>query len=349
MPDPSMQAGGYNYNSGPPSNQQIPPLNTNNNFIRTGDYPPQGPQSAVRPGTAQPNVGRPGTAGSLAPGQGPIRPSSATGYGPPPHRHPLSQGQRANEPLAIAPGPSGPIVPAGTYPVGPQGPPRGGSAMGPGGVRQPSGGRGPQYPGPGIQSPINPEGQFNRHPQHRPPPVDIGFEAPGPRPPNSPGPRPPRSPGPQQMGAPQQRPDRRPSPGPGQGPLSPVMGGLPTSPSPLGGGYQPPHSPGFPAPQHMQQQGPPHSPGFPPPQHMQQQPPPQSPGFPPQQQQHMESPMPSPPLPPSQSTTPKPHSQAAPPKPMGKGPKTFEEMGVPAQQKEQDCVCLSRPALPPSP
>lgn len=359
MPDPTIPGGNRNYNPGPPPDNsapypnrqpaQVAPLNTN--FIRTDGYPPQGPHSALqqgRPGTAVPQMGRPGTAGSLAPGQGPIRPSSAAGYGPPPPRF-TPIGHRANR---SQPAPGQPaLLPAGTYPVGPQGPARTGSAMGLGGpphgqqgMRRPSGGPpgppGPQqYSGQGNRSPNNPNAQFNRPgpspaqggPRHRPPPVDIGFEAPIPQ--GMASPRPPRSPRPDQMGAPGQRPDRRPSPGPGGlGPRTDSRPGprpgLPSSPSPVGTSFPKPHSPGMP----------PHSPGFPPPQHMQEQQ-----GPPPQQQQNVEPQVVTPP----QTATPKPAetTQPTPARTHGKGPKTFEEMGVPVQNKEQDCVRISPVAL----
>lgn len=52
-------------------------------------------------------------------------------------------------------------------------------------------------------------------------------------------------------------------------------------------------------------------------------------------------PMQSPDFPPSQSGTPKPAGSGLnPPKPPGKGPKTFEEMGVPAGPAEKDCVVM---------
>lgn len=54
---------------------------------------------------------------------------------------------------------------------------------------------------------------------------------------------------------------------------------------------------------------------------------------------------PSTPKPPAVSSTPTPANQKS--GLPGKGPKTFEEMGVPTVQKDGDCVCLSSP--PPSP
>ncbi|PWW80626.1 HCP-like protein [Tuber magnatum] len=128
-------------------------------------------------------------------------------------------------------------------------------------------------------------------------PIDIGFEAPVPRP------KPAKSPAPSTMGGPSSRNsgtgDKRPgssfSPygqqrlSSQQGPPSKAHGSPPFGPTP----------------------GPP------------------SPPVNPSQT----------PKPPPSSAAPKPQSTPL-PKPPGKGPKTFEEMGVPQQTKEQDCVSI---------
>jgi len=359
MPDPSNpQPGQYNYP--PPNQHQFPlrhgsmvPMNTN--FIRTDDAPPHGmpygshpvivppdthplgmpprgmpppagtygaPQSAILPprsGTAVPYPlnDRPGISSSVGP-----RPSSAAGYGPPPSL--VSVGDcLANIPLSIA-GP-GMIPPAGTYP------PRAGTAMGAMGGPGPSGpfrkpsGQGPPphgpgrlpHPGrPGLPPNSTPDG-YGAGPEgkHRPPPVDVGFEAPLTNAPRSP--RPPRSPGPGMQAG---HPGRLPVGG-ANSPSTPVSSrpggkpiGLPTSPSPSGSPWAPPQ---------------------------QQQPRPSTSNGPPPQQAHIEpsSPDPAPPPPVKAQTA----SLKAPL--TGKGPKTFEEMGVPQQTKEQDCVRHYSPLL----
>ena len=304
MPEPSIPSGGqYNYSQGPPlappvaplvpqhmapsRHASIPPLNTS--FIID-------PQSTIHPpprsGTALPY---PRPRSSVGPN--PLRPSSTVGNGPQP-RSSLSRARIANEPSSAV---NGMIPPAGTYPASP---PRTNTAMssmsghgpgpgpGPYGRPPPPGGPGggrQQFPGP--QGPLHGPGG-----NHRPPPVDIGFEAPIPRPVRSPAPRPPKSPAPPGGGHPGRLPvgaggpPTPMSPGPNGKPV-----GLSSSPSPMGGWSAPP------PPQAKPQQ---------------------------QQQQQPSAPEPSP--------TPKP--TFAPPRPAGKGPKTFEEMGVPQQQKEQDCV-----------
>ena len=210
------------------------------------------------------------------------------------------------------------IPPAGTYPGGP---PRPFTAMDNQGRRPPGGRQQQPYPSvdeyslpEGRQGPVHPGG-FNGGPiphintpkpsqTHgnqgiKPPgtPIDIGFEAPAPRP------KPAKSPAPSAMGGPGGRNsgvvDKR--PGSSLGPYSQ---------------QRPPN-----------QQGPPNkahgSPPFGP------TPGPPSPPVNPSQT----------PRPPPSSATPKPQSTPL-PKPPGKGPKTFEEMGVPQQTKEQDCVSI---------
>ena len=334
MPDPGIPSGGqYNYPPGPPPSQEpqmhpirqgsIPPLNTN--FIRTDDaygMPHGAAQSAILPprsGTALPYPGHPGSSNSLVPGnQGPLRPSSAAGYGPSPR--PISGAHLANRPFSIATGGPGMIPPAGTYPAGPARTNTGMSLNnpGPGPSRRPSGSQGPgRLPYPGSQGyPLNsrPSDQYGAGPgpgsgpgsgpgpdsKHRPTPVDIGFEAPIPKPPRSPALRPPKSPAPPMGTMLSGYSGRLPvangpptpmSPGPNGKPV-----GLPSSPSPKAGAWPTPAPAPAPTQSHL-------------PQHA--------------------APEPAP--------TPKP--AAAPAKPPGKGPKTFEEMGVPQQQKEQDCVC----------
>jgi hypothetical protein len=318
MPNPVIPPAGQYF---PPRGNSIQPLNTN--FIRTDDVPPHGmsygAQSAMippRPGTAgtalpYPPGGRPGSSNGLNPGNyGPMRPSSAAGYGPQPQPRPFSGGRLANRPSSIAAGGPGMIPPAGTYPPGP--PPRTNTAMGslggnlgPGGpnagFQKPSGSGGPPpgpgrmpYPGPQGHPPNNsfkPDGQFGPDGKHRPPPVDIGFVAPDVKPPRSPGPRAPPS-----------------------GTMSSGQGGR----LPVGNGPQTPLSPS----------GKPTLPNSP------------SPSGAPWSAQAPSTPQ-SEPAPAPVAATPPP-APAKPPT-AGKGPKTFEEMGVPQQQKDQDCVCFPDP------
>jgi hypothetical protein len=294
MPDPVIPPAGQYF---PPRGNSIQPLNTN--FIRTDDVPPHGmsygAQSAMippRPGTAgtplpYPPGGRPGSSNGLNTGNyGPMRPSSAAGYGPQPQPRPISGGRLANRPSSIAAGGPGMIPPAGTYPAGP--PPRAGTAMGSLGP-----GRMP-HPGPQGYPPNNsfkPDGQLGPGSgpdgKHRPPPVDIGFVAPDIKPPRSPAPRPPPT-GTMSSG----QGGRLVGNGP-QTPLSPSgKPGLPNSPSPSGASWS------------AQAQSTPQP-----------------------------EPAPAPTPPPAPAKTPA----------VSKGPKTFEEMGVPQQQKEQDCVCFPTP------
>ncbi|KAG0132890.1 hypothetical protein HOY82DRAFT_605322 [Tuber indicum] len=315
MPDPTIPPGGnYNYPPGPPPMQEPPrPLvrqgtmpNVNTSFIapdlgqsylNPGNGPLSAVQPPVRPGTAVPYPVRPGSAGSGALPH--ARPMSAVGY---------------------AIGGPGAILPAGTYPGGP---PRPFTAMDNQGRRPPPGGR-QQQPYPTVDEYPSPQGRqgsgypggFNGEPvphintpkpsqMHgnqgiKPPgtPIDIGFEAPAPRP------KPAKSPAPSTMGGPNRRNsgaagDRR--PGSSLGPH---------------GQHRPPNQQGPPNKAHGSPQlGP--TPGPPSP--------PINPSLTPR--------------PPPSSATPKPQSAPL-PKPPGKGPKTFEEMGVPQQTKEQDCVIM---------
>lgn len=320
MPEP-------NNSYGPPGGQSAP-LNANNNFIRT-DFDQPGPRSGTPQGGRGP---------APYPQGGPLmdpRPSSAAGYGaqrqPHPRHHPGGPPGRGrlladNRPLSIAGGPPGAIPPAGTYPPQASVPPRAGSAApGAGGFRPPpaggpggSNGRfgpGPQQgpngrPGPGP-GPLSPPPQNYGGP-HRPPPIgtgpvaDIGFEAPPPSPrPGLPGnPRPPRSP------APGGRPGTA-GPRPGTANSGQSGPGMYHSPqqSPMG-----PNFPGQQGPSAASPRG-----GTP-------QPPQQQPMAPPVQQQ-------APPPQVTQPEKPKPNT--------GKGPKTFEEMGVPNVKQEQDCVSFN--------
>lgn len=359
MPEP----GQYGYPNGPvaphdrvqhpPRQGSMPPINTN--FIRTDDgmMPPHGPMNMnphnlpPRSGTAVPfhNGPRPGSSNGLNPGhQAPMRPSSASGYGGP--TRPPPGVQLTDRPFTANVNP-GMIPPAGTYPtgpMGPMGPPRNqGPPMmnGPGGPgRRPSGshpqgrppfaGPGgppmhPGSPGPGPHGypnrlPPGPQGRPPADGRPRPPPVDIGFEAPKPK-----SPMPPRSPGGFM------------SPGPNGKPV-----GLPSSPSPNGASWSAQNKPLLPPPQ--QQGPPPMQQQAPPPMVQQQAPPPkiqhqQQPSkaskasdiddqvFSPQSQHSSNSMI--------QDLPPKPVAKPPPP---GKGPKTFEDMGVPQPPKEQDCV-----------
>lgn len=325
MPEPGQQ---YGYAPGPPAHQgsmppprrgSIPPLNTN--FIRTDDASPHG-MSFGTPNPIPPRSGIPYPGQSGNP-NGPLRPSTASGYGHQPR--PLSGFPIANRPFSIATGGSGMIPPAGTYP------PRAGTAMGSmggsapngpdGQYRRPSGPGRQQYPGPqGFQpNPMIPDGQYGAPPgndgKHRPPPVDIGFEAPNQRPLRSPASRPPRSPAPQgtmssghgmRLPGGEMSGQRLPI---GNGPPTPMTPGpnmkpmgLPASPAQMAGAWPPPQQQGSPTPSQHQQYGAPPEP--------------------------VSTPKPS---------TPKPAPPAKPGK-AGKGPKTFEEMGVGHIKEEQDCV-----------
>ena len=219
------------------------------------------------------------------------------------------------------------ILPAGTYPAGPLRP---FTAMDNQGRRPPPGGRQQQpypivdeYPSPqGRQGPGQPGG-FNGGPiphistpkpsqAHgnqgiKPPgtPIDIGFEAPAPRP------KPAKSPAPSTVGGPNSRHsggagDKR--PGSSLGPHSQQR--PPNQQGPPNKAYGPPNKT-HPSPPLGPAPGPP------------------SPPVNPSQT----------PKPPPSSATPKPQSTPL-PKPPGKGPKTFEEMGVPQQTKEADCVSI---------
>ncbi|KAI5855372.1 hypothetical protein BZA05DRAFT_391404 [Tricharina praecox] len=343
MPDPlNPQPGQYNYP--PPNQHQFPPRQgsmapLNTSFIRTDDAPQHGMsygvQSAIVPHDAHPHGmpprGMPPPAGTYgAPQSAILPPRSGTAIPYPLSDRPgisNSLGPRPSSAAGYASGP-GMIPPAGTYP------PRAGTAMGSMGGPGPSGpfrkpsGQGPA-PGPPMHGPgrlphpgrpglppnsgsdgygAGPEGK------HRPPPVDVGFEAPIANAPRSP--RPPRSPGPGM-----QQPGRLPvgganSPSAPLSPLSPRPPGkpmgLPTSPSPSG------------------------SPWAPPPQPQQQLPRPSTANGPPAPLSHTEpsSPEPAPPPPVKAQTAPVKAPMS------GKGPKTFEEMGVPQQTKEQDCVIM---------
>lgn len=207
--------------------------------------------------------------------------------------------------------PSGVIPPAGTYPTSQ---PRPFTSMGDAGPgRRPSGtGRqafgssqgypshlnGPDstgYPG-GFNSEIVPRIQTPKPPlQDKPSPLDIGFEAPDPRPKSS--------------------------------KTAPPGGAIAAPPSTSGrpGTAQGSHgslTKKLPGPQHGSTQG---NPGF---FNL-----PDGPSSPPQTPVQV-------PRPATTETPPKPASTPL-PKPPGKGPKTFEEMGVPPGPKnEQDCVSI---------
>jgi TPR repeat protein len=327
MPEPPS-TGNYNYppETSPRQQQrqqppQLHPVRTqsaseaNSPLFRTDDSHgvSYGPQSAItqRPVTAQPYPSGPGLHSES---DGPGRPTSS-GYGP---SRPMSGFPPPNRAYSEVTGGRGIILPAGTYPAGPLA--HNTTAMS---TRNSSGHQSaplstvpfkrPSYggpPGPGRESHpgnqiqgyspniprLSPDSQHGA-PLARPdeasrPGVDIGFEAPPPKPSRSPAPRPPKSPAPQtlspgNLGRPSY-PNRVPSP---MGPGPSGRTGLSASSPPMDGSYAPPSVP-----------------------------------------------PPSPPLQlPDPVMTPKP--VAAPQKP-SKGPKTFEEMGVPQQTKEQDCVIM---------
>lgn len=222
------------------------------------------------------------------------------------------------------------------------GPPGYGGPQGPPGPRTPTYGQPPmnyRHPGSGAGTPLgapagptSPQAPSMISPNGTPR-VDVGFSAPAPRPGDR---RPTRLDGaPPQGGPPDRRPVRTPVSAPG--------GSMP-SPRPLGS----PSSANFPS----RPLGSPSSANFPPrPQGS-----PSSTNFPPR----MESRQPSRG---SSTSTPQPHSApssvtSGPPsvassqpsqssKPSGqppsKGPKTFEEMGVPSAKNDSDCVSI--PAL----
>lgn len=335
MPDPlNPQPGQYNYPA--QKRHQFPPrqgsmASVNTNFIRTDDAPPHdmsyGIESAIGPHDAHPHGIPPhgippaGTYGTLQSAILPPRSGSAIPYalngrpgipnvlgGPGPRPSSAAGYGSQPRPLSSAPfstasGAPGVIPPAGTYP------PRAGTAMGSMGGPGPSGpfrkpsGHGPPPHGPGRR-PVPP-------PSSAPDGYGAGPESKH-RPPSvavgfeAPIANPPRSP----------RPPRSPGPGkqagqPGRRPVggtnTPSTGGKPSSPPPGGSPWAPPP--------HQQQQRPSAS-----------------------NAPHTE-PSSFEPAPPPVKT------QTAPVKaPLtGKGPKTFEEMGVPQQTKEQDCV---RPIAP---
>ena len=318
MPEPGIPSGGlYNYPQVPPLAPQHmhpprlasipPPLNTG--FIDPHGTGALGPHSAILPprsGTTLPYP-RPGSSagGGMV---NPLRPSSAAGYGPQP-RPLVPRAHFADGPSSAANGGGGPgiIPPAGTYPAPP---PRTGTAM------SSMSGHGPgPGPGPfGRPPPGGPGGGGRQqYPGPQGPPQDQHKPGPGPggkhRPPpvdigfQGPAPRPPRSPAP--------RPPKSPAPpGGGHPGRLPVGGGPPTPMSP-GPNGKPVGLPSSPSPMGAWNAPPPPQPK-------------------PQQQQQAPPPAPEP------APTPKP--TVAPARPPGKGPKTFEEMGVPQQQKEQDCV-----------
>ncbi|RPA98827.1 HCP-like protein [Choiromyces venosus 120613-1] len=315
MPDPTIPPGNnYSYPTGsPPVQEPLRPSvrpgtmpNVNTSFIAPDlgqSYmdPGNGSLSAVQPPR------RPGTTAPY-----PVRPGSP-GSGVPPHARPMSA-------VGYAMGGQGMIPPAGIYPGGP---PRPFTAMDNQGRRPPGGRQQPPYPGPdeysspqGRQGPGYPGGfngesvphintpkpsQMHGNQGIKPPgtPIDIGFEAPAPRP------KPAKSPAPSTMGGPHNKRissssgDKRP------------------------GSSLSPHGQQWP----VNQQGPPNKGQGSPPLG----PTPRSPSPPVNPSQT--------PKPPPSSATPKPQSTPL-PKPPGKGPKTFEEMGVPQQTKDQDCVIM---------
>ncbi|TGZ80201.1 HCP-like protein [Ascodesmis nigricans] len=286
----------------------------------SNDYPPPGGQypgqggplntSFIRTdGGPGPNSGIPPRAGSAAPYplgnamEGPIRPNTATGTGYGSNFHPRqsSLNNSANSRLSVASLGPGMIPPAGTYPPPGSIPPRAGSAAPQGGFHRP----GPQGPYGGPQGP----------PPGRPTPGPGGRGQFGPGPgPLSPPPHdpygPPQRPGPDGPGLigfeapskPQQAPRPPRSPGPN------MQGGPGGRASPRPGTAASMHKPNSPL-------GSPMSGNFP------------RPGV-------SQTP------PRGHTPQPPPATQPAPSKPPGKGPKTFEEMGVPVQKEEQDCVIM---------
>lgn len=323
MPDPAIPGGNYNYGPGPLPTQHPPrPLrqgtmpNVNTGFMMpdmTSHLQPFGPQSAIqpqRPGSAAPYPVRPGSAG---PGSHqPHRPSSAAAFGPLPR--PISGVPRTNRPYSIAMGggpPPGAILPAGTYPTGPPRPFTSMGDVGPGRrssgagrqpygqplgyPSQPNGPDGPGYPG-GFNGDTVPRIHTPKPPQQgKPSPLDIGFEAPDPRPKTS--------------------------------KTAPPGGPIAAPPSGLGRpgtaqGSQGPVSKKPPGPQYGGSQG-----------SLENFNSTNGPSSPPQTATQA-------PRPPTAEAPPKPVSTPL-PKPPGKGPKTFEEMGVPPGPKnEQDCVSI---------
>ena len=302
----------------PPRGGSIQPLNTS--FIRTDSAPPQGlyyggpPNAPPRTGTAGPNYplpgGRPGPKNGLAAGPlSPPRSSSAAGYGPQPR--PLPGGvPQANRSSSSS---LGSIPPAGTYI-----PPRAGTAMGlmnnappqQGPYRRPSGPHAAP-PGPGRQHYPGPHGHPQGHPPNTYPPDNQYGQAQDPK--HRPPPvdigfeapiKPPRSPAPRAPTSPPQ--------GPGHGGRLPVNNAPPTPMTP-GLNNRPMGLPTSPSPGGGSWAAPP------------------QPAAAPSQLQES-APKPS---------TPKPTQPSKPPA-AGKGPKSFEEMGVPSQtQKEQDCVSIT--------
>lgn len=338
MPDPANPGGNYNYRPGPLPAQQPPRSyparqgtmpNISTGFMApdiAGHLQPFGPHSAIqpqRPGSAAPYPIRPGSAG-LGSHQ-PHRPSSAAGFGPLPRQN--FGMPRTNRSHSIAMGGGSPgILPAGTYPTGAPRPFASMSDASPG--RRPSGaGRQPYGPPQGHPPHSNgPDGAgypggFNGETAprtHTPKPgqqvLDIGFEAPDPRPkpsktappagPIAPPPSDPRRPGTAQgrPGTGQGRPNT--AQGPHQGSQGPIIK------KPL------------PGTQHGGGQGSPEIFG-----------PTNGPSSPPRTAAQVARPI-------SVEAPPKPASTPL-PKPPGKGPKTFEEMGVPQGPKnEQDCVSV---------
>lgn len=329
MPDPG---GNYNYRPGPLPAQHPPrthPLrqgtmpNVNTGFIApglAGHLQPFGPQSAIqpqRPGSAAPYPIRPGSAG-LGSHQ-PHRPSSAAGFGPLPR--PIFGIPRANRSHSIAMGGGPPgIPPAGTYLTGPPRPftsmndsntgrrPSGAGRQGygppPGHPPSSNGPDGAGYPG-GYTGEAAPRVNTPKPHQHA---LDIGFEAPDPRPkpsktaPPSGSIAPPPG-GPPRPGTAQGRPGTgQGRPNTAQGPQSPIVK------KPLPGTQ---HGGGQGSSEFFGQTN--------------------GPSSPPRAATQAARPV-------SAEAPPKPASTPL-PKPPGKGPKTFEEMGVPQGPKnEQDCV-----------
>lgn len=332
MPDPANPGGNYDYRPSPlpaqhPQHPQHPPQhplrqgtmpNINPGFMSpdvAAHLQPYGPQSAIqpqRPGSTAPYPIRPGSAG---PGSHqPHRPSSAAGFGPLPRlAFGMSRTNRFNS-IVMGGSPPGMIPPAGTYPTGPTRPFTSMSQRRSSGAGRPPYGP-PQHPpnlngpdGAGYPGGYNGEAVPRIH-TPKPPqqggsfPLDIGFEAPDPRPkpsktapPSGPIAAPPGGSG--RPGTAQGR------PGTAQGPQGPIIK-KPLPGTQRGGGQG---SPELFSPTN-------------------------GPSSPPRAAVQVARPV-------SAEAPPKPASTPL-PKPPGKGPKTFEEMGVPPGPKnEQDCVSV---------
>ena len=300
-PRPSVQTRRSNQNIRPHANMPTSPVESETSF---GDNNYRG--SAFPTFKPQPR-----------PQSHPASPSQgAAGRVGPPQNYPLSNFPPQHVPLQNYPAHN---APPQNYP-----PPNMPGVQGPG-YRKGSGGgyMSPLNPSPAMSPAMNPQ----RPQTTQPPAIDIGFSAP----PDFSGADKPR-----RLQKPLGNPNNMASPGPMQPRKSShdlstgkPQDRLPSSP-------HPPHPSTMPVQGHRTE-SPTRKPvtaGRPgPPQHLQTQPP-----MPPHGVTLQDGPLPAPnrPNPNRPSNTPPPSVPAA--KPPGKGPKTFQEMGVPLQKKEEDCV-----------